>query len=103
VAQSSSQRTTEARGLWSSLIEHREEPTAAQLAEVLAHLQIPELRDRLIADMPGLDLPMEMLLFGKSDTAPDWDRIDTAERQLLQFTLCAHAGSDRPLASENTV
>jgi hypothetical protein len=87
VAQSSSQRTTEARGLWSSLINDGEEPTAAQLAEVLAHLQIPELRDRLIADMPGLDLPMELLLFGESDSAPDWDRIDAAQRRPLQLTL----------------
>ena len=49
MTQSSSQRTTEARGLWSSLIDDGEEPTAAQLAAVLAHLQIPEMRDRLIA------------------------------------------------------
>jgi len=37
--------------------------------------------------MPGLDLPMELLLFGESDTAPDWDRIDTAEGLLRQPTL----------------
>lgn len=59
VTQNSAQRTANARATWSSLIDDGENPTAAQLAEVLAHLQIPELRDRLIADMPGLDLPMK--------------------------------------------
>ncbi|ALV39749.1 hypothetical protein AU252_22860 [Pseudarthrobacter sulfonivorans] len=85
--QSSAQRTAAARGYWSSLLDDGDEPTAAQLAEVLSYLQIPELRDRLIADMPGLNLPMELLLFGESNTAPDWDRIDTAEGLLLQLTL----------------
>ncbi|ALV40044.1 hypothetical protein AU252_01755 [Pseudarthrobacter sulfonivorans] len=96
VAQSSAQRTADAVGLWSSLIDGGEEPTAAQLAEVLAQLQIPELRDRLIADMPGLDLPMELLLFGESNPAPDWDRIDTAEgllRQLYAVAAPEHAAA----------
>jgi hypothetical protein len=78
-AQSYAQRTANARGLWSGLLDDGAEPTAAQLAEVIAHLQSPELRDRLIADMPGLDLPMDHLLFGESDTGPDWDQNDTAE------------------------
>jgi hypothetical protein len=87
--QSPTQRSAAARWLWSTLIDDGEEATAAKLAEVLAHLQVPELRDRLIADMPGLDLPMELLLFGESDTAPDWDRIDTAEGLLLQLYAVA--------------
>ncbi|MCO4239423.1 DUF4192 domain-containing protein [Pseudarthrobacter sp. MDT3-28] len=96
VAQSFAQRTAAARGLWSSLLDGGEEPTTAQLAEVLAQLQIPELRDRLLADMPGLDLPMELLLFGESDTAPAWDRIDTAEgllRQLYAVAAPEHAAA----------
>ena len=36
--------------------------------------------------MPALDLPMEMLLFDESDTAPDWDRGST----LLKDSLAAH-------------
>jgi hypothetical protein len=42
---------------------------------------------RLIGDVPGLGLPMELLLFGECDTAPGWDRIFTAERRHLQLTL----------------
>ncbi|WP_310165417.1 hypothetical protein [Arthrobacter sp. BE255] len=56
---------------------------------MVAQLQIPELGDRYRADMPGLDLPMELLLFGESDTAPDWDRMDTVVRAVLQFTVAA--------------
>ncbi|MHA7299381.1 DUF4192 domain-containing protein [Pseudarthrobacter sp. MDT1-22] len=94
--QSHAQRTAAARELWAALIDDREEPTTAQLAELLAHLQIPELRDRLIADMPCLDLPMELLLFGESDAAPHWDRIDTAEgllRQLYEVAAPGHAAA----------
>ncbi len=79
MTRSSTQRTTSARGLWSSLLDDGKEPTAGELTGVLAHLQSPELRDRLVADMPGLDLPMELLLFGESGTAPDWNRMDTAK------------------------
>jgi hypothetical protein len=89
LTQSAAQRTAAARGLWSSLLDGGEEPTAAQLAEVLAQLQLPAVRDRLIADMPSLDLPMELILFGESDTAPDWDRIDTAEELLRQLYAVA--------------
>ncbi|KNH21175.1 hypothetical protein ACU18_03340 [Arthrobacter sp. ZBG10] len=89
LAQSSAERSAAARGLWSSLLEDGKEPATTQLAEVLAHLQIPSVRDRLLADMPGLDLPLEPLLFGESDTAPDWDRIDTAEELLRQLYAVA--------------
>jgi hypothetical protein len=80
--------------------------------------QIPDFRDRLIGDISGLDLPVEHLLFGESDTAPDWDRIDTAERPLRRFTLtllevaaarvhtssqiCPHTGRKVPLTLDNT-
>ncbi|WP_246848471.1 DUF4192 family protein [Pseudarthrobacter sp. NIBRBAC000502772] len=96
MAQGPAQRTAAARGLWSSLLDNKEEPTTAQLAQVLAHVQSPELRDRLLADMPGLDLPMELVLFGESDAAPDWDRIDTAEallRQLYSVAAPKHAAA----------
>jgi hypothetical protein len=98
-AQSYAQRTANARETWASILDEGEEPTTAQLAEVLAHLQSPELRDRLIADMPGLDLPMELILFGESDTGPDWDRIDTAEGLLQQlYAVAAPKHAAAPLA-----
>jgi Domain of unknown function (DUF4192) len=78
-------QTTQARALWNILLESGNDPTAAQLAELLAILQFPGLRDRLIADMPGLDLPMGLLLFGESESSPRWERIDTAERLLLRL------------------
>jgi hypothetical protein len=91
-------QTAQARALWNLLLEGEDDPTAAQLAELLAILQFPGLRDRLIADMPGLDLPMGLLLFGQSDSAPRWDRIDAAERLLLRlFSIASPQHAAAPL------
>lgn len=88
-AQNYAQRTAEAPGLWSSLLDDGgEEPTTAQLAEVLAYLQSPELRDRLIADMPALDLPMELLL----SASPPPGRIGIGSTP-LKDSLAAHSAT----------
>ena len=84
-SRSATVQTAQARALWNLLLEDENDPTPAQLAELLAILQFPGLRDRLIADMPGLDLPMGLLLFGQSESSPRWERIDAAERILLRL------------------
>jgi hypothetical protein len=71
--------------LWMELIDHGEDPTHEQLAEVLAGLQHVGLRDQILADMPGIDGPMAATLFGATDEAPQWDRIDSSEKLLRQL------------------
>lgn len=80
--------------LWMELIDQGEDPTHEQLAEVLAGLQDVGLRDQILADMPGLNEPMAATLFGATDEAPQWDRIDSSEkllRQLLTIASPTHA------------
>ena len=82
--------------LWMDLIDHRDEPTHEQLAEVLAGLQHVGLRDQILADMPGINEPMGATLFGATEEAPQWDRIDSSEkllRQLLTIAAPAHAAA----------
>jgi hypothetical protein len=82
--------------LWMELIDHDDEPTHDQLAEVLAGLQHVGLRDQILADMPGINEPMAATLFGATDEAPQWDRIDNSEkllRQLLTIAAPAHAAA----------
>ncbi|MDJ0357670.1 DUF4192 family protein [Paenarthrobacter sp. PH39-S1] len=82
--------------LWMELIDHGGEPTHEQLAEVLAGLQHVGLRDQILADMPGINQPMAATLFGATEEAPQWDRIDNSEkllRQLLTIAAPAHAAA----------
>ncbi len=82
--------------LWTDLIDHGNEPTHEQLAKVLAGLQHVGLRDQVLADMPGINEPMGATLFGATDEAPQWGRIDSAEkllRQLLTIAAPTHAAA----------
>ncbi|MCQ9164122.1 DUF4192 domain-containing protein [Arthrobacter sp. STN4] len=82
--------------LWMDLLDHGAEPTRDELAEVLAGLQDVGLRDHILADMPGLNEPMDATLFGATTEAPLWDRIDSSEnllRQLLTIAAPTHAAA----------
>jgi hypothetical protein len=59
--------------------------------------KIPELRDSSSRTYPARVSPWKCSCPAKSDTAPDRDRISTAERPLLQFALCARTEPDMPL------
>ncbi|SEE79271.1 protein of unknown function [Arthrobacter alpinus] len=84
--------------LWTELIDHGTEPTHEQLAEVLAGLQHVGLRDQILADMPGIDEPMGATLFGATDEAPQWHRIDNSEKLLRQLvTIAAPTHAAAPL------
>lgn len=82
--------------LWVDLLDHDDEPTHEQLAKVLAGLQHVGLRDQILTDMPGINEPMAATLFGATDEAPQWDRIDSSEkllRQLLTIAAPTHAAA----------
>ena len=79
MATNPTQRLDAAYRLWMELIGHGVEPIHDQLAEVLAGLQHVGLRDQLPADIPGINEPMAATLFGATDEAPQWDRIDSSE------------------------
>ncbi|WP_104111184.1 DUF4192 domain-containing protein [Arthrobacter sp. N199823] len=82
--------------LWMDLIDHGDDPTHEQSAKILAGLQHVGLRDQILADMPGINEPMGSTLFGATDEAPQWERIDGSEkllRQLLTITAPAHAAA----------
>ncbi|SDQ03471.1 DUF4192 domain-containing protein [Arthrobacter crystallopoietes] len=72
------------------------EPDEQEALELCAAFQIKAVRDRLMADI--IDTSDDETVFGKvliglAETAPDWGRVDTAERllvHLLQFTPGAY-------------
>lgn len=63
---------------------------------LVAHLQFPAIRDRLIADIPGLNGPLQDILFAHTDAAPKWSRIGPAPKSQFQqehFTSGQHFAS----------
>jgi hypothetical protein len=71
------------RKLWAGMLDAQAFPSDEECHALVAHLQFPGIRDRLIADIPGLDEPMQQILFAQTDGAPKWSRIEWAQQLLL--------------------
>ncbi|WP_054009639.1 DUF4192 domain-containing protein [Arthrobacter sp. ERGS1:01] len=77
--------TTEARILWAGVIDGATLPTDAQSAELLADFKFIAVRDRLLADIPGLEDSLGDLLLGQTKRPPHWQRVDRAQEVLLHL------------------
>jgi hypothetical protein len=75
--------TRDARQLWAGMLDSVSFPSDDDCHLMVAYLQFPAIRDRLIADIPGLDEPMQNILFAQTDGAPKWSRIEWAQQLLL--------------------
>jgi hypothetical protein len=75
--------TRQARHLWAGMLDSVSFPSDEDCHALVAYLQFPAIRDRLIADIPGLDEPMQHILFAQTLEAPKWSRIEWAQQLLL--------------------
>jgi hypothetical protein len=73
-----------ARQLWAGMLDSVSFPSNDNCHALVAYLQFPTIRDTLIADIPGLDEPMQHILFAQTQEAPKWSRIEWAQQLLLQ-------------------
>ncbi|MFJ6271585.1 DUF4192 domain-containing protein [Pseudarthrobacter oxydans] len=71
------------RKLWADMLDSKTFPSDDDCHALVANLQFPAIRDRLIADIPGVDEPMQQILFAQTDQAPKWSRIEWAQQLLL--------------------
>ncbi|WP_457967289.1 DUF4192 domain-containing protein [Arthrobacter sp. D1-29] len=71
------------RKLWGDMLGSTAFPSDDDCHALVANLQFPAIRDRLIADIPGVDEPMQHILFAQTDQAPKWSRIEWAQQLLL--------------------
>lgn len=71
------------RKLWAGILDSSTFPTDDDCHALIANLQFPAIRDRLIADIPCVDEPLQHILFAQTDTAPKWSRIEWAQQLLL--------------------
>jgi Domain of unknown function (DUF4192) len=79
------QLRTDARTLWNELLDHGNYPTNEQATQILVCFQIPEVRDRLITDMPAISEPPLQILLAQTHHAPHWERVDWAEQVLIHL------------------
>jgi hypothetical protein len=71
------------RTLWAGMLDARTLPADRDCHSLVANLQFAAIRDRLIADIPGLDEPMQHILFAQTQGTPKWSRIEWAQQLLL--------------------
>ncbi|QDG88200.1 DUF4192 domain-containing protein [Pseudarthrobacter sp. NIBRBAC000502770] len=82
-SQQSDTALEQGRKLWADMLDSTEFPGDDDCHALVANLQFPAIRDRLIADIPGVDEPMQHILFAQTETAPKWSRIEWAQQVLL--------------------
>ncbi|XAS74213.1 DUF4192 domain-containing protein [Micrococcaceae bacterium Sec5.1] len=73
----------EASQLWTSMLESPDFPTDKDCLTLITYFQFPHVRDRLIADIPGIDEPPQHILFAQTNTPPKWSRIEWAQQLLI--------------------
>ncbi|WP_195849373.1 DUF4192 domain-containing protein [Arthrobacter sp. AQ5-05] len=89
--------TAKARKLWGGLLDGADLPTDAQSAELLADFKFISVRDRLLADIPGLEDNLGDLLLGQTKRPPHWQRVDRAQEVLLHLYTRADGADTAPI------
>jgi hypothetical protein len=59
------------RKLWAEMLDSKTFPTDEDCHALVANLQFPAIRDRLIADIPGVDEPLQQILFAQTNQNPE--------------------------------
>lgn len=73
----------QARTLWTEMLNAKTYPDDAQTIGLIANLQFPAIRDQLMADIPGIDEPMDRILLAQTHGKPQWSRVEWAEQLLV--------------------
>jgi hypothetical protein len=73
----------DAHRLWTGMLSTKDYPADQEVLKLVAYFQFPHIRDRLMADIPGIDEPPERILFAQTNAQPEWSRIEWAQDLLL--------------------
>ncbi|WP_461189996.1 DUF4192 family protein [Arthrobacter sp. Z4-13] len=71
------------RKLWAGMLDADTLPSDDDCHALVANPQFPAIRDRLIANIPDVDEPMQQILFAQTHQARKWSRIVWAQQLLL--------------------
>jgi hypothetical protein len=73
----------QARERWTDMLESTSYPDRDEIVNFIADLQFPVIRDRLMADIPGIDERMDRILLAQTHDKPEWSRVEWAQQLLL--------------------
>ncbi|MDP9696719.1 UNVERIFIED_ORG: hypothetical protein J2X79_004302 [Arthrobacter globiformis] len=73
----------QARTRWTDMLESTSYPDREEIVNFIADLQFPVIRDRLMADIPGIDERMDRILLAQTHDKPEWSRVEWAQQLLL--------------------
>jgi hypothetical protein len=73
----------QARARWTDMLESTSYPGREEFVNFIADLQFPVIRDRLMADIPGIDERMDRILLAQTHDKPEWSRVEWAQQLLL--------------------
>lgn len=73
----------QARHLWASMLQAKTYPTDKETISLIANFQFAAIRDRLMADIPGIDEPMVQVLLAQTQGKPQWSRVEWAQQLLI--------------------
>ncbi|WP_284990463.1 DUF4192 domain-containing protein [Arthrobacter sp. efr-133-TYG-120] len=73
----------QARTFWADILKSETIPSDDQTVALIANFQFPAIRDQLMADIPGVEGPMERILLAQTPDKPQWSRVMWAEEVLL--------------------
>ena len=73
----------QARTLWTDMLDAITYPDDDQTIRLIANFQFPAIRDQLMADIPGIDEPMDRVLLAQTHGKPQWSRVEWAQQLLL--------------------
>jgi hypothetical protein len=73
----------QARTLWDGMLDAISYPNDEETISLIANFQAPAIRDQLMADIPGIDEPMDRVLLAQTHGGPQWSRVEWAQQLLL--------------------
>lgn len=87
----------QARGRWSEMLDSNSYPDRDEIVNLIADLQFPVIRDRLMADIPGIDERMDRVLLAQTHDKPQWSRVEWAHQLLLHAYTYSSAEHSAPI------
>jgi hypothetical protein len=78
-----SEALEQARTLWDDMLDAISYPNDDQTIKLIANFQAPAIRDQLMADIRGIDEPMDRVLLAQTHGGPQWSRVEWAQQLLL--------------------
>lgn len=86
-----------ARTLWEGMLNAVSYPNEDQTLDLIANFQAPAIRDQLMADIPGIDEPLDRVLLAQTNGGPQWSRVEWAQQLLLHAYTHSSAKHSAPI------